>query len=80
MHQILGHCLCGIELILLNLGNSARAALAPYIFFVAQVLVYFKDMFNKYVTKIFFFYPTFNVYRNLSILANFLDKVQSHGV
>jgi hypothetical protein len=35
MHQILGHTLCSIDLILLKFGNSARAALAPYIFFVA---------------------------------------------
>jgi hypothetical protein len=54
-HQILGltkhQNLCSIEIILLKFGNSARAALAPCIYFVAQVLVYFKDMFNKYIIK-----------------------------
>jgi hypothetical protein len=49
-HQILGHYLCSIELILLKFGNSARGARAVH--FVAQVLVYFKDMFNKYFIKI----------------------------
>jgi hypothetical protein len=49
MHQIFGYYNCSIEFILLKLGNRARAALTPCIFFVAQVLVYFKDMFNKYL-------------------------------
>jgi hypothetical protein len=54
----LGHYLCSIELILLKLGNRARAALAPCIFFVAQVLVFFKDMINKYFIKINKFFYT----------------------
>jgi hypothetical protein len=60
MHQILGYYLCSIELILLKLGKRARAALAPYICFVAQVLVYFKDMFNKYFIKINLVFSTLN--------------------
>jgi hypothetical protein len=62
-HHILGHYLCSIELILLKYGNSARAALAPApcIFFVAQVLVYFKDMFNKYFIKINLYLYTLNL-------------------
>jgi hypothetical protein len=61
MHQILGYYLCSIKLILLKLGNRARAALAPCTFFAAHVLVYFKDMFNKYYIKINYFFYTLNL-------------------
>jgi hypothetical protein len=76
MHQILGHCLCSIGLYYLCLAK-ARARHSRH-----AILVYFKDIFNKYFlkNKFVFFHAKFNVYRYLSILVNFLDKVQRHGV
>jgi hypothetical protein len=54
--------------------QRARGTRAMH-FFVALVLVHFKNIFNKYFIKIFFFHAIFNVYRYLSVLVNFLDKV-----